>query len=525
MDKPFPAWMIYPVIFVALYVSHFTLLGLPYFWDEAGYYIPAAWDFFRTGSLIPLTTVSNAHPPLPSLYLALWWKFSGYFPEVTREAVLLVAALGLLAVWRLAQRLAGSAMVAFWTVVLTGLYPIWFVQSTLAQADIFAAACTLWGLVYALPDRDRKPWAAALWFMAAALCKETAIAVPLALAVTWFVTGLRTRPPARYRLWRESAWLAGAALPLACWFWWHYSKTGYFFGNPGYFRYNAENTLTPLRILVAFGYRVLHLTAHMNLFVPVLMTCAALMLNPRPDAEGHERPSISSATLWRIFILLLVNAVLFSVLGGALLTRYLLPMYPLVLVVAVSTFYRRVRFWHAVAAFSAAAFVVGLFINPPYRFAPEDNLEYARVIRMHIAGIAQLNKHYRGAIVLTAWPMTDELTKPELGYVKEPYEVYRLEDFTSLQIDRAAEEPGKYSAALIFSTKYDPPSLPMSLGPKSEALDERYFGLHHDLPPEVIANKLGGKVIWEGEDHEMWIALLRFNRQFEASLERPGALR
>ena len=34
----------------------------------------------------------------------------------------------------------------------------------------------------------------------------------------------------------------------------------------------------------------------------------------------------------------------------------------------------------------------------------------------------------------------------------------------------------------------------MSLGPKSEALDERYFGLHHDLPPEAIANKLGGKV-------------------------------
>ena len=48
-----------------------------------------------------------------------------------------------------------------------------------------------------------------------------------------------------------------------------------------------------------------------------------------------------------------------------------------------------------------------------------------------MAGIAQLNKHYRGATVLSAWPVTDELTKPELGYVKEPYEVYRLEDFTS----------------------------------------------------------------------------------------------
>ena len=174
-------------------LSHFTLLRLPYYWDEAGYYIPAAWDFFRTGSLIPITTLTNAHPPLPSIYLALWWKASGFYPEVTREAVLLVAALGLLAVWRLAMRLVGVASVAFWTVLLTGLYPIWFAQSSLAHADIFAAACSLWGLVYALPDRSRKPWAAALWFSAAALSKETAIAIPLTLAAGKPCRGIQER--------------------------------------------------------------------------------------------------------------------------------------------------------------------------------------------------------------------------------------------------------------------------------------------------------------------------------------------
>ncbi|MGB7549098.1 MAG: glycosyltransferase family 39 protein [Terracidiphilus sp.] len=526
MDAPFPTWMIFPVIFAALFASHYTLLGLPYYWDEAGYYIPAAWDFFRIGSLIPITTLTNAHPPLPSIYLALWWKASGFYPEVTREAVLLVASLGLLGVWRLARRLAGSALVAFWTVVLTAVYPVWFVQSSLAQADIFAAACTLWGLVYALPDRnrvgDRKPWVAALWFTAAALCKETAIAIPLTLAVVSLVEGFRARPPVCWRFWRETAWLGACVAPLAGWYAWHYARTGFIFGNPEFLRYNAEATRTPLRILAAFGYRVLHLTAHMNLFVPVLMTFAALMLPLRKDAKGRERPAIRSAVLWRILILLLVNALLFSVLGGALLTRYLLPMYPLVLLVAVSTFYRRVPYWQGLAAFSAAAFVVALFINPPYRFAPEDNLEYARVIRMHMAGIAQLNHRYRGATVLSAWPVTDELTRPELGYVKEPYDVYRLEDFTAAQIDHAAAEPGRYSAALVFSTKYDPPSLPLSLGPKSEALDERYFGLHHDLPPEAIAARLGGKLVWEREDHAMWIALIRFNRQPEAAAQLPG---
>jgi hypothetical protein len=520
LDAPFPLWMIFPVIFVALYVTHFSLLRLPYYWDEAGYYIPAAWDFFRTGSLIPSTTLTNAHPPLPSIYLALWWKASDFIPEVTREAVLMVAALGLLAVWKLALRINGSAAVAFWTTLLTGLYPIWFAQSTLAHADIFAAACTLWGLVYALPDRGRDPRVAAAWFTAAALSKETAIAVPLTLAVIYAVHGLRCRPPARIRRIKEALWLASCLIPLAAWYVFHYAKTGFLFGNPEFLRYNAQATLTPARVLAAFGHRILHLTAHMNMFVPMLLTGAALMLKPQLDAEGHEKTDIAAGVRRRILILLLVNAGLFSVLGGALLCRYLLPMYPLVLVLAVSTFHRRVPHWHWLAALSAAAFVAGIFINPPYGFAPEDNLAYAHVIRLHEAGIAQLKAKYPGATVLSAWPVTDALSKPELGWVKQPWDVYAIDDFSSAQIDKAAEEPGRYSAALVFSTKYDPPPL-ISLGRR---YDEKYFGLHHDLPPEAIAQRLSGQLIWKAQDQGMWIGLIRFNRQFEARTPSPGDL-
>jgi hypothetical protein len=517
---PLPLWMIFPVIFAALYLSHLTLLHLPYYWDEAGYYIPAAWDFFRTGSLIPSTTLNNAHPPLPSIYLALWWRFSGYFPEVTREAVLLVAALALLAVWRLALRVTGVASVAFWTALLTGLYPVWFAQSSLAQADIFAAACSLWGLVYALPGRERNLWAAALWFSAAALCKETSVAIPLTLAAIDLGASFLEQSPLRRRLWRRAAWLCACVLPLAAWYAYHYAKTGNVFGSAEYLRYNAEATLTPLRILAAFGHRVLHLTAHMNLFVPVFIALASLLLAPRPDAEGREPLPIDAPTLRRIFILLLAQAVFFSVIGGALLTRYLLPLYPLVLLLAVSTLHRRVPYWPAAAVLSAAAFVAGLFINPPYGFAPEDNLEYARIIRMHQAGIAQLAQRYSGATVLTAWPMTDELSRPELGYVTEAWDVCAIDDFSALQIAQAAAEPEKYSAALVFSTKYDPASPWFTLGAGSRALDERYFGLHHDLTPEAIALQLGGALVWQRREGGLWIALIRFNRPVEARLKR-----
>jgi hypothetical protein len=200
------------------------LLRLPYYWDEAGYYIPAAWDFFRTGSLIPITTLTNAHPPLPSIYLALWWKASGFYPEVTREAVLMVAALGLLAVWRLAMRLVGVASVAFWTVVLTGLYPIWFAQSTLAHADIFAAACALWGLVYALPRPGSRPQSLGRRVV---VCRGRTLerdghrhsahagrGEPRG--------GLSPSQLPALRLWREAAWLSSCVLPLAGWYGWHY---------------------------------------------------------------------------------------------------------------------------------------------------------------------------------------------------------------------------------------------------------------------------------------------------------------
>ena len=540
LNAPLPTWMIFPAIFAALGLSHLTLLKLPYYWDEAGYYIPAAWDFFRTGSLIPITTLTNAHPPLPSIYLALWWKLFGYCPLVTRLAVLGAAALGLTAVWRLAMRLVGVPAVAGWTVALTALYPVWFAQSSLTHADIFAAACTLWGLACALPAQDRvphrKPWAAALWFAAAALCKETAIVIPVALAAVSLIESCRASGMARIRLKREAAWLAGCVLPLAAWFAYHLWKTGFLFGNPEFLRYNAQANLEPLRFLAAFGHRILHLTAHMNLFVPVLMTLAALLLEPRRDrsqgsgvrdqgsangidAAGQARPGIAPDALRRILLLLMVNALLFSFLGGALLTRYLLPMYPLVLLVAVSTFYRRVPWWQGLAAFCAAAFVVGIFINPPYGFAPEDNLDYARVIRLHQAGIAQLEQRYPGATVLSAWPVTDELTRPELGYLKQPFSVAPIEDFSAAQIARAAQEPENFSAALVFSTKADPSSPIFTLGQASKAMDERYFGLHHDLKPEEIALELHGTLVWKQEDHGQWIALIRFNRQLEARAE------
>jgi hypothetical protein len=137
-----PSLALFLLFFAAVALSHLTLLRLPYYWDEGGYYIPAALDFFHSGTLIPQFT--NAHPPLPNVILGLLWHVAGYHILATRLLVCAFAAAGLLGVFRLAQRLL-NPVAAITVTFLTAVYPIWFAQSTLAHADIFSRSSSATG--------------------------------------------------------------------------------------------------------------------------------------------------------------------------------------------------------------------------------------------------------------------------------------------------------------------------------------------------------------------------------------------
>src|SRR5215216_2695371 len=127
--------LVFLTAFVGLYVTHRTLLGLPYYWDEAGYFIPAARDIYTDGAFIPHSTLSNAHPPLVMAWLALAWKVFGFEIEVARAAMLAVAALALTGVFTLAARVANWRVAAA-TALCTAAYPVFFAQSTLVHLDM-----------------------------------------------------------------------------------------------------------------------------------------------------------------------------------------------------------------------------------------------------------------------------------------------------------------------------------------------------------------------------------------------------
>jgi hypothetical protein len=210
------------------------------------------------------------------------------------------------------------------------------------------------------------------------------------------------------------------------------------------------------------------------------------------------------------------------VLGGALLTRYLLPMYPLILLVCVNTWRRRIpEGWPLIAALSAAGFLAGIWVNPPYAFAPEDNLTYRDFVVLHQAAVRFIDRTYPQATVLTAWPATSELNRPELGYTNHPLKTTAIQNFSMEEIQKAAADPGSYDVALIFSTKWAPPANRVDLGRHNESTDAKYFDFHRDLSPAEVAAILHGEVVWQAHRKGEWAAVLHFPRIVEAALVEP----
>jgi hypothetical protein len=528
-------------ISLLLVATHAWVLRLPYFWDEAGYYIPAARDLLA-GSLIPHSTPSNAHPPLVMAWVALAWRVLGQSPVVTRCAMLFLAAFSLTGFFRLAKTVSNDTVAAVST-VLVAIYPLFFAQSSLAQVDLPAAGLTFWALEAYVRQRRTTM---VIWFSLAALAKETAILIPVAL-VAWELVQLGNGPDRFHRALRDVSQerpgssqilpLLAPVLPLAVWYAYHYAHTGFVFGNPEFFRYNVQGNLSPLRILLALLLRVWQTVGYLNLY---LLTLACLLAMRFPaqkirstshsaltkESDGRisvlelsepPRPRIALPTQFAFLAIALVYLLAMCVLGGAVLARYMLPVVPLFILLCVSTVWRRMRAWKAVLAIVALSFIAGIFVNPPYGFSPEDNLAYSDYIRLHQCAEAFVEARYPHARVLTAWPASDEFSHPYLGYIQKPMPVVQIEDFTAEQLMSVADARSRFDVALVFSTKYQAPRSLFGHWQLWREWKTRYFGYHLDVSPETAASLLGGQLVYVERKGGQWVGVIRLETIQEAA--------
>jgi hypothetical protein len=273
-----------------------------------------------------------------------------------------------------------------------------------------------------------------------------------------------------------------ACVPLALGFAYHRARTGYTLGNPEYFRYNVESTLNLARIPDTVWRRFGHVTFHMNLWALTLAGLAAMFLKPRRDGD-EERDRIRGSVQLVFLVLVVAHVFALSVVGGAVLARYMLPVVPLLILVWVSTLWRRVPAWPLAVALVCAAFAYRCVVNPSYNFPWEENLAYRDFVLLHRDAARFLEAERPGARVLTSWPATDELRNPYYGYLTRPLEVVPVENFQRPELERAAARRADYDVALLYSTHGGP-------------------GL------EEAARLLGGRVLFHEERKGQWVAVV-----------------
>jgi hypothetical protein len=258
-----------------------------------------------------------------------------------------------------------------------------------------------------------------------------------------------------------------------------------------------------LRLWQAFGY--------MHLWLLTVGMLLALLLPARKDGGvGRSRIPIPTQAIFLVIVATYVVAM--ALIGGAVLARYMLTAVPLVIMLGVSTLYRRLRFWGIAVAVIALAFIAAWFWNPPYGFSPEDNLAYRDYVVLHENAERFLETRYPMAHVLTAWPASDELTRPWLGYITRPLRVFRIEDFSLDQVLSAAEVRDHFDVALVFSTKYEPSKPVMERWRWWTEWKRQFFGFHRDLRPQAAARILDGKIVFSEERAGQWIAVVEMNR-------------
>jgi len=431
---------------------------LPYYWDEAGYYFPAALELAQHGRLIPQTTVANPHPPLQALYLAAFYRVFGSAPLVTRLAMCLVSGAALYTMLFLAALLV-PAGAGLWATGLLMVSPVFFAQSTMAHLDVAATATTLLALYFYLRGR-----LTGYLIAASALCltRETGAAMVVLLAVlAWRSAAFpRATVPSSASAFdwpRGAHWLRQAPclalmllplLPLAAWFFFLRLAAGHWLGDTTFFAYNVQEALNPARFLVTLVRRLFFLfftDFRWILTFPVLLV---FWKTRRPGCKlPQARPG--HQTLWMVLAL---QVLVMSVFGGAILNRYLLPALALFYLLSIESLERLNaphRKWSLPAL--ALAQMACWFWNPPYPFPYEENLAYADFVNLHETAAERASGFPVGTRILTVWPATDEFLRPELGYVRAPAKIVAIPDFSEGSFDTV--QPDDFDVLFMFSAE------------------------------------------------------------------------
>jgi len=198
-----------------------------------------------------------------------------------------------------------------------------------------------------------------------------------------------------------------------------------------------------------------------------------------------------------------VHVLFLSVVGGAMLERYLLPVLPLVyaaMVAGMSIWRTPVRVVCEVGLL--AGLIAGNFWNPPYPFPMDNNLAFTDFVELQQTAAEFVEHRYPGERVATVWPLTSALSRPEFGYVTHPVPVTSLEDFTAGSVDGAG---WRRSARLLvfYPRTWEPAWSWTKVGTVRDVL-RRFYNYEQELSGDELRRR-GLQVVARWERRGWWI--------------------
>jgi Dolichyl-phosphate-mannose-protein mannosyltransferase len=458
---------------------HRPYLTLPFHWDELGQFVPAALDLYRDRAWVAHSTLPNVHPPAVMAYLALVWRVFGFSILAARLAMLAVASVGLWLSFLLAIRLARGVpgAPAFAAALFLAATPLFYMQSMMVLLDMPAMTLTVLALLLFLEEQ---------WIWCAAACtllvltKETAVTTPAVFAAwLWFHSRKR----------REALYFLAPFVALAGWLLVLHRATGHWTGNADFAEYNVDYALHPLQILYSIAERALFLFIKDGRFIGAI----ALYVGWR----------MLRGTAWAVAGLAAgAQLMLVTLLGGAVLDRYLLPVLPILYAAFATAASAYPASWRRISHVALIlALLVGLVRNPPFPFQYEDNLAMVDFVRLQESAAGFLEGSAPHARIASMWPFTGAIENPDFGYVDQPLHAVKIESFDLSSLD--ALDRSSFDLLVVYARQYPIEGSWLDIT-RLDPLLRRLPGYHPQATHDELAGH-GYLALARWQQHGQWI--------------------
>jgi hypothetical protein len=278
--------------------------------------------------------------------------------------LLLIAACALVGIYRLARVLT-NRQVAVAATICAACYPVFFIESAQAHEYLAVTALVAWGLSFylqaapeelaadasSIADGTRR-FIACLLFSLAVLVKASALVTPLAL-FAWEIfcrrrSGKSAAAPSERGGGASVFMLLLALCALAL-------RLAYEFHQTGQLPHVELVAVGPL--LRNCARRIWQVTGHLNLWLLTLAGVLAMTRRALFD-EGAERPRIAIPAQVAFAFIIAAQVLALSFTRSAGEAREMLPVIPPVMLIWVSTLYRRVRVWRWLVGMICAGFLL-----------------------------------------------------------------------------------------------------------------------------------------------------------------------